>query len=69
MYDPIIDGRTSETNKAKRKAGWGFHREGHEVYIRVEDDMKHLILTAYDACWIEEIKDDVLNFTQCWLML
>ena len=25
--------------------------------------MKHLILTAYDACWLEEIKDDVLNFT------
>ena len=25
--------------------------------------MKHLIITAYYACWIEEIKDDLLNFT------
>ena len=25
--------------------------------------MKHLILTAYDACWLEEIEDDVLDFT------
>ena len=25
--------------------------------------MKHLIITAYDACWLKEIKDDVLNFT------
>ena len=25
--------------------------------------MKHLIIIAYDACWLEEIEDDVLNFT------
>ena len=49
MYDPIIDGRTSETNKAKREADWEFHQEGHEVYLRVEDAMKHLILKAYYA--------------------
>ena len=24
--------------------------------------MKQLIITAYDACCLEEIKDDVLNF-------
>ena len=25
--------------------------------------MKHLIITAYDACWIAEIEDEVINFT------
>ena len=49
-YDPIIDGRTSETNKAKREVDWEVHREGKEVYLRVEDAMKHLIFTAFDAC-------------------
>ena len=62
-YDPIINGRTRETNKAKREADWGVHQEGHEVYLGVEDVMKQLILTAYDACWLEEIKDEVLDFT------
>ena len=62
-YDPIIDGRTSETNKAKREADWEVHQEGHEVYLGVEDAIKHLTITAYDACWLEEIKDNVLNFT------
>ena len=28
-YDPLIDGITSETNKAKREADWEVHREGH----------------------------------------
>ena len=28
-YDPIIDGRTSETNKAKKEADWEVHQEGH----------------------------------------
>ena len=37
-YEPLIDGRTSETNKAKREAGWEVH--------------------------LEEIEDDVLDFTQ-----
>ena len=63
MYDPLIDRRTSKTNKAKREADWEVHREEHEVYLGFEDAMKHLIITAYDACWLEEIKDDVLNFT------
>ena len=31
MYDPIIDGSTSETNKAKKEADKEVHREGHEV--------------------------------------
>ena len=30
-YDSIIDGRTSETNKAKREADWEVHRKLHEV--------------------------------------
>ena len=25
--------------------------------------MKHLIFTAYNACWLEKIEDDVLDFT------
>ena len=48
---------------AKREADWEVHREGHEVYLGVEYAMEHLILTAYDVCWLEEIKDDVLDFT------
>ena len=62
-YDPIIDGRTSETNKAKREAYWEVPREVHEVYLRVEDSMKQLVITAYNAYWLEEIEDDVLDFT------
>ena len=62
-YKLIIDGRTSETNKAKREADWEVHQEGHEVYLVVEDAMNHLIITAYDACWLEEIEEDVLDFT------
>ena len=46
VYDPIIYGRRSETKKAKKEPDWEFHREGHEVYLGVEDAMKHLILTA-----------------------
>ena len=60
---PIIDGCTSRNNKKIKEADWEVHREGHEVYLEVEDAMKHLILTAYNACWLEEIKDDVLDFT------
>ena len=30
-YNPIIDGRMSETNKAKKEADWEVQREGHEV--------------------------------------
>ena len=42
---------------------WEVHREGHEVYLGVEYAMKHLIFTAYNACWLEKIEDDVLDFT------
>ena len=62
-YYPIIDGRTSDTNKVKIEADWEVHQEGHEVYLRVEYAMKHLILTAYYAFGIEEINDDFLDFT------
>ena len=31
-YDPIINGPTSETKKAKREADWEVHQEVHEVY-------------------------------------
>ena len=63
MYDPLIDKRTSNTKKAKREEDWEVHQEGHEVYLGVEDAMKHLTITAYDACWLEEIEEDVLDFT------
>ena len=49
-YEPLIDGRTSDTNKVKKESNWEVHREGHEVYLGVEDVIKHLIITAYDAC-------------------
>ena len=52
-YDPIINGQKSETNKAKREAYLEVHQEGHEVYLRVENAMKHLIITAYNMCWLE----------------
>ena len=61
-YDPLIDGRTSKTNKAKREAEYEIHREGHEFYLVVEYVMKQLIITAYDACWLEEIEDAILDF-------
>ena len=64
MYDAIIDGHTSETNRAKKEADCEVHHEGHEVYLGVDDAMKYLIITAYYGCWLEEIKDDVLDFTQ-----
>ena len=28
-YDPLIDGRTSDTRKEKREADWEVHREGN----------------------------------------
>ena len=62
-YDPIINGRTSKNNKAKREADWEVHQEVHEVYLGVEDAIKHLIIAAYDAFCLEEIEDNVLNFT------
>ena len=62
-YDPLIDGRTSKNNKAKRDADWEFHQEVHEVYLGVEDAIKHLIIAAYDAFYLEEIEDYVLDFT------
>ena len=48
-YYPLVDGRTSNTNKAKREADWEVNREGHEVYLGVKDAMKHPIITAYNA--------------------
>ena len=62
-YDPIINVVTSGTNKAKKEADWEVHRKGHEVYLAVENAIKHLILTAYDMCWLEEIEYGVLDFT------
>ena len=54
-YYPLINVRTSETSKAKREADWDLHQEVHEVYLGFEDAMKPLIITAYNACWLEEI--------------
>ena len=59
MTPSSMDEDTSDTNKAKREADLEFH----EIYLGVEDAMKHLIITSYNACLLEEIKDDVLDFT------
>ena len=45
------------------EAVWDTCREEHEVYLGVEYAMKKLIINAYDLCWIEETKDEILDFT------
>ena len=52
-YGPLIDGRTSDTNKAKREADWEVHQDGHEVYFGVKDAIKHINITSYNACCLE----------------
>ena len=45
------------------EAEWDTHQEEHEVYFGVEDATKKLTSNAYDLCWLEEIEDNVLDFT------
>ena len=35
----------------------------HEVYLVINDMWKEKIFDAYNRSWLEEIDDDVLDFT------
>ena len=45
------------------EAAWTTKIKDHEIYLRVEDAMKNLIFKGYESCWIEKIKEDILEFT------
>ena len=45
------------------ESAWTTKRKYHEIYLGVKDAMKNLILKAYETCWLEEIEDDILEFT------
>ena len=45
------------------EAAWTTKIKDHEIYLGVEDAMKNLIVKAYKSCWLEEIKDNILEFT------
>ena len=62
-HNPEIDRVTPDKDIPKMEAVWTTKRKYHEIYLRVEDAMKNLILKAYESCWPEEIEDDILKFT------
>ena len=62
-YDPSINGKIASVKVAKLEAAWETRRQDHEIYLGVEDAMKQLIVKAYPPCWIEEIEDEILEFT------
>ena len=62
-YDPAIDGKTASVKSAKMEAAWETRRQDHKIYLSVKDEMKQLIVKAYTPCWLEEIEDDILEFT------
>ena len=60
-YDPTIDGVTPDKDIPKMEAACTTKRKDHEIYLGVKDAMKNLIVKAYESCWLEEIKDDILE--------
>ena len=62
-YDPLIDGKTELVKFAKLKAASEKRRQDHQIYLGVEDVIKQLIIKAYVPCWLEEIEDNILEFT------
>lgn len=62
-YDPDITRNTAEKDIPKMEAAWTSKKKDHEIFLGVEDAMKILIAKAYDRCWLEEIEDDILEFT------
>ena len=62
-YDPDIDGKTALVKVAKMEAAWETRRQYHEIYLGFKDAMKQLIVKSYAPCWLEEIEDDILEFT------
>ena len=61
-YNPAIRPQ-SPVAGARMEATWDTRREEHKFYLGVEDAMKLLIINAYALFWIEEIEDNVLDFT------
>ena len=53
LYDPEIDRVTPDKGIPKMEAAWTTNRKYHEIYLRVEDAMKNLIVKAYKTCWLE----------------
>ena len=62
-YDPSIDRVTPDKDIPKMEAAWTTQRKDHEIYLGVEDAMKNLIVKAYESCWLEEIENNILEFT------
>ena len=62
-YDPSIDGKTASFKVAKLEATWETRCQDQEIYLSAKDAMKQLIVKAYTPCWIEEIENDILEFT------
>ena len=62
-YDPAITRSTPNTDIPKMEVAWTSIKKDHEIFLGVEDAMKLLIAKAYDRCWLEEIEDDILEFT------
>ena len=62
-YNPAIDRVTPDKDIPKMETAWTTKRKYHEIYLGVEDAMKNLIVKAYETCWLEEIEDDILEFT------
>ena len=62
-YDPAIDRVTPDKDIPKIEAAWTTKRKDHEIYHGAEDAKKNLIVEAYETCWLEEIEDDILEFS------
>ena len=63
VYDPSIDGKTASVKVTKLETAWETRRQDHEIYLGIKDAMKQLIVKAYAPCWLEEIEDNILEFT------
>ena len=63
VYDLSIDGKTASVKVTKLEAAWETRRQDHKIYLGVKDEMKQLIVKAYAPCWLEEIEDDIIEFT------
>ena len=63
-YDPIIKSSTADLTKAQKEELQQLKWDEHEVNITIKDVQKMKIIQAYKRLWLEQIEDDVINFTQ-----
>ena len=63
QYDPTINCVTPDKDIPIMEGAWRTERKDHEIYLGVEDAMKNLVVKAYESCGLEEIEDDILDFT------